>query len=78
MAIKAIKSKDIKRLLIRSTNWVGDAIMTTPAVRAIRKSFPNARISILFLYGWNRCRESGEVAMEQQAKAVPDARLGIL
>ena len=47
MAIQAIKTKEVKRLLIRSTNWVGDAIMTTPAVRAIRKGFPNARISIL-------------------------------
>lgn len=39
--------KAIKRLLIRSTNWIGDAIMTTPAVRAIRRNFPNARISML-------------------------------
>jgi heptosyltransferase-2 len=36
-----------KRLLIRSTNWIGDAIMTTPAVRAIRRNFPGARISML-------------------------------
>lgn len=39
--------KAIKRLLIRSTNWIGDAIMTTPAVRAIRRNFPEARISML-------------------------------
>lgn len=47
MAIKPIKLKNIKRLLIRSTNWIGDAVMTTPAVRAIRKNFPDAEISIL-------------------------------
>lgn len=47
MALKTIKPKHIKHLLIRSTNWIGDAIMTTPAIRAIRKGFPNARISIL-------------------------------
>jgi heptosyltransferase-2 len=47
MAIKPIQIKNIKRLLIRSTNWIGDAVMTTPAVRAIRKNFPNAEISIL-------------------------------
>jgi heptosyltransferase-2 len=47
MALKKIEPKNIKRLLIRSTNWVGDAIMTTPTIRAIRKGFPNARISIL-------------------------------
>ena len=39
--------KAIKRLLIRSTNWIGDAVMTTPAVRAIRRHFPAARISLL-------------------------------
>ncbi|RZB35260.1 MAG: heptosyltransferase II [Desulfobacteraceae bacterium Eth-SRB1] len=47
MAIKPIQLKNIKRLLIRSTNWIGDAVMTTPAVRAIRKNFPDAEISIL-------------------------------
>ena len=39
--------KAIKKLLVRSTNWIGDAIMTTPAVRAIRHNFPDARISML-------------------------------
>ncbi|MDP2991987.1 MAG: lipopolysaccharide heptosyltransferase II, partial [Deltaproteobacteria bacterium] len=37
------KDKDIKNILIRSTNWVGDAIMTTPAIQAIRQNFPNAK-----------------------------------
>jgi len=32
---------------VRSTNWIGDAIMTTPAIRAIRKAFPVARITLL-------------------------------
>ncbi|WP_419656768.1 putative lipopolysaccharide heptosyltransferase II [Desulfosarcina variabilis str. Montpellier] len=45
MNLKARKA--IKRLLIRSTNWIGDAIMTTPAVRAIRRNFPDAHISML-------------------------------
>ncbi len=35
------------RILIRGANWVGDAIMTTPVIRAIRKNFPDADISIL-------------------------------
>jgi len=37
----------VRRLLIRSTNWIGDAVMTTPAVRAIRRNFGRAEISIL-------------------------------
>jgi heptosyltransferase-2 len=36
-----------ERILIRSTNWIGDAVMTAPAVRAIRRNFPKARISML-------------------------------
>src|SRR5260370_10647284 len=37
------------KLLIRATNWVGDAIMALPAVQAVRKRFPEAEISILAL-----------------------------
>jgi heptosyltransferase-2 len=37
----------IRRIVIRSTNWIGDAIMTTPAVRSIRKNFPHAHITLL-------------------------------
>jgi len=35
------------RLLIRATNWVGDAIMALPALRAVRARFPEAEIAIL-------------------------------
>ncbi|HMI51102.1 MAG TPA: lipopolysaccharide heptosyltransferase II [Candidatus Saccharimonadales bacterium] len=35
------------KLLIRATNWVGDAIMALPALRAVRQHFSNAEISIL-------------------------------
>ena len=34
-------------ILIRGTNWIGDAVMTLPAIAAIRHTFPEARISIL-------------------------------
>lgn len=35
------------KILIRATNWVGDAIMALPALRAVRSRFPNAEITIL-------------------------------
>lgn len=38
---------DYSNILIRATNWVGDAVMSLPALNAIRKRFPQARISIL-------------------------------
>jgi heptosyltransferase-2 len=37
----------IKKLLIRSVNWVGDAVMTTPAIGAIRECLPQAEIVLL-------------------------------
>src|SRR5215470_1113835 len=35
------------KILIRATNWVGDAIMALPALRAVRIRFPDAQITIL-------------------------------
>jgi heptosyltransferase-2 len=34
-------------LLVRATNWLGDAVMTTPALAAVREGLPDARIAIL-------------------------------
>jgi heptosyltransferase-2 len=33
-------------ILIRATNWIGDAIMSLPALRAVRQRFPDADISV--------------------------------
>ncbi len=35
------------KILIRATNWVGDAIMALPALHAVRKRFPEAEIAIV-------------------------------
>ena len=35
------------KLLIRATNWVGDAILALPALRAVRARFADAEIAIL-------------------------------
>ena len=35
------------KILIRATNWVGDAIMALPALRAARQRFPDAKIAIV-------------------------------
>lgn len=44
-----IRLKDSSRahILIRAANWVGDAVMTTPVIRAVRTNFPLARITVL-------------------------------
>jgi heptosyltransferase-2 len=38
---------DFQRILIRATNWVGDAVMCVPAMVEIRRRFPRARITLL-------------------------------
>ena len=35
------------KIMIRATNWVGDAIMALPALRAVRQHHPGATISIV-------------------------------
>lgn len=35
------------KVLLRSPNWLGDAVMAFPAVRALRKLYPLANISVL-------------------------------
>ncbi|HEV2320010.1 MAG TPA: lipopolysaccharide heptosyltransferase II, partial [Verrucomicrobiae bacterium] len=37
----------MKRLLVRGTNWLGDAVMTTPALMRLRQKFPDAHIALL-------------------------------
>lgn len=39
----------LKTILVRATNWVGDAVMGLPALRAIRTRYPDAHISVLAL-----------------------------
>ena len=36
-----------ERILVREANWVGDVVMTLPALAGIRKNFPDSKISVL-------------------------------
>jgi len=40
-------SEKIGRILVRGTNWIGDAVMSTPALQRLRASFPEAHITLL-------------------------------
>jgi heptosyltransferase II len=43
-----VSARDLKpfRILIRSSNWLGDAVMSVPAVRAIKSGRPDAHVTI--------------------------------
>jgi heptosyltransferase-2 len=36
-----------RRILVRSSNWLGDAVMTTPALLRLREQFPLSHITLL-------------------------------
>jgi heptosyltransferase-2 len=36
-----------QRVLVRATNWLGDAVMSLPAIRAVRRVFPHAHLAVL-------------------------------
>jgi heptosyltransferase-2 len=37
----------IDRIIIRGANWIGDAVMTLPALERLRSSFPRAHVALL-------------------------------
>jgi lipopolysaccharide heptosyltransferase II len=41
------EAKAGRRILVRGTNWLGDAVMTTPALLRLREKFPDAHIALL-------------------------------
>ena len=40
-------SANAERILIRGVNWLGDAVMTTPALQRLREAHPDAHIALL-------------------------------
>ena len=37
----------VDRIIVRGANWIGDAVMTLPALERLRSSFPRSHISLL-------------------------------
>ncbi|MBW1689282.1 MAG: lipopolysaccharide heptosyltransferase II [Deltaproteobacteria bacterium] len=42
-----ISPGEIQKILVRATNWVGDAVLITPSLVALKKTFPHAQITVL-------------------------------
>jgi heptosyltransferase-2 len=36
-----------ERVLVKEVNWLGDLVMSLPALKAVRRGFPDARLSVL-------------------------------
>ena len=44
--MKELRPENIERVVVRGANWVGDAAMTVPALRELRRVLPAARITL--------------------------------
>jgi len=42
-----VQAESIKRVVVRGTNWVGDSVITIPALRALRRVLPEAKITLV-------------------------------
>lgn len=42
-----LNAQEIRRVVVRGTNWVGDSVMTIPALRALRRVLPDAEITLV-------------------------------
>jgi heptosyltransferase-2 len=47
MNAESATGRAVRRLLVRGPNWIGDAVMSEPALTAMRRLFPNAELSLL-------------------------------
>ncbi len=58
-----IHPEDIKKILVRTPNWLGDAVMALPAIAALEKAFPKASLTLFAhsrvagIYGLEKRRE---------------------
>ena len=46
-ALPVQNRENIQRVMIRTVNWIGDAVMSTPAMGMVRASFPAAEITVV-------------------------------
>lgn len=42
-----ISPEKVQKIVVRATNWVGDTVLMTPSLAALRKTFPHAQITVL-------------------------------
>ena len=75
----------IDRILVRAVNWVGDTILTYPAVRRLKTRFPRSRLTVLvrdrLVDLWKTCPFVDEVIPFNQKRGwegvSEDLRLGL-
>lgn len=59
-----LNPSSVAKVLVRATNWLGDAVMSLPAVRAVRHMFPHARLAVV-ARPWVADLYAGETAIDE-------------
>ena len=67
------RSSSPKKIAVRATNWIGDAVMSLPAIEALHARFPNCQIVLISkpwvseLY-WNHPAVSRQIVYDAQGE----------
>lgn len=67
------------KTLLRATNWVGDVVLSLPALRALRESFPKDRLAVLarpWVAELYRLREEVDEVIVEERSGAHAGRLG--
>lgn len=62
--MNGLNPENIRRIAVRLPNWLGDAVMATPALTALHNSFPKAGITVLVRENLKELFEAGPFAEE--------------
>ena len=60
-----IRPEDIRKILVRTPNWLGDAVLALPALAALEKAFPRASVALLA-----HIRVAGLFGLEKRTEGV--------
>lgn len=71
-----IDPQQVRRILVREVNWVGDGILTLPALVALDRRFPTAEISVL-ARSWVAGLFAGQPAVDRVIEYRPEAHRGL-
>lgn len=72
-----IDPQQVRRILVREVNWVGDGVLTLPALTALDRRFPLAEISVL-ARSWVADLFAGQPAVDRVIRYQPEAHRGLL
>src|SRR5262245_42570263 len=72
-----MKASKLKRVVVRGATWVGDAVMTVPALRALRILLPDSHIT-LATRSWARDLFADQDFVDEVLVSETDGLFGVI